>query len=32
MRVNRYEKIFGARILSLDDGNRPGTFSLRIFG
>ena len=27
-----YEKVFGARILSLGDGNAPGTFSLRISG
>ena len=27
-----YEKVFGARILSLGDGNAPGTFSWRISG
>jgi hypothetical protein len=27
-----YEKVFGAHILSLGDGNAPGTFSLRISG
>jgi len=27
-----YEKVFGARILSLGDGNAPATFSSRISG
>ena len=27
-----YEKVFGARIVSLGDGTRLGTFSLRISG
>ena len=27
-----YEKVFGARILSLGDGTRPDIFSLRISG
>ena len=27
-----YEKVFGARILTMGDGNAPPTFSLRISG
>jgi hypothetical protein len=27
-----YEKVFGARILSLGDGNAPGYLQLRTFG